>query len=203
MTRSSGFIFLLTRLLRGATCKHSACLLDDPISTHTPLARRDPPECILPVHPGYFYSHASCEARQRIDCIGGENYLISTHTPHAGRDEYPTGAGVQCFRFLLTRPMRGATRSVLRKCVWDGISTHTPHAGRDLVKVKSGNGSFISTHTPHAGRDFLFQQVFLQSPISTHTPHAGRDEKSTGDLRGKFNFYSHAPCGARPNHLEN
>ena len=93
--------------------------------------------------------------------------------------------------------MRGATRSVLRKCVWDGISTHTPHAGRDLVKVKSGNGSFISTHTPHAGRDFLFQQVFLQSPISTHTPHAGRDEKSTGDLRGKFNFYSHAPCGAR------
>ena len=153
MTRSSGFIFLLTRLLRGATCKHSACLLDDPISTHTPLARRDPPECILPVHPGYFYSHASCEARQRIDCIGGENYLISTHTPHAGRDEYPTGAGVQCFRFLLTRPMRGAT----------------------LTHAETGNntGDFYS-HAPCGAR-----------------PGEGKIRKWL------IHFYSHAPCGAR------
>ena len=34
-------LFLLTRLLRGATCSDRAAFISSMISTHTPLARRD------------------------------------------------------------------------------------------------------------------------------------------------------------------
>ena len=40
---------------------------------------------------------------------GGRQRRISTHTPHAGRDQQTlTICGIRC-QFLLTRPMRGVT----------------------------------------------------------------------------------------------
>ena len=100
----------------------------------------------------HFYSHAPCGARQLL-CL----FRI--------RDK----------KFLLTRPMRGATRYSTRR---------------------SGS-KCISTHTPHAGRDFLCAIALAIAYISAHTPHAGRDQTSP-KRRGKSrNFYSHAPCGAR------
>ena len=78
---------------------------------------------------------------------------ISTHTPHAGRDNHvperftyfgdfyshaPCGARPGIVRlcrhsltFLLTRPMRGATALFIQFLTKTPISTHTPHAGRD------------------------------------------------------------------------
>ena len=78
--------FLLTRLLRGATCFFRSRFQNNCISTHTPLARRDLPEsfkCLfqqISTHTPLarrdvvfacktcvrknFYSHASCEARR-------------------------------------------------------------------------------------------------------------------------------------------
>ena len=55
-----------------------------------------------------FYSHAPCGARP--DTYGGGEAAesISTHTPHAGRDQ----AAITLFMAFI-------------------ISTHTPHAGRD------------------------------------------------------------------------
>ena len=57
----------------------------------------------------------------------------------------------------------------------------------------------ISTHTPLARRDLLDSFAIIdQIAISTHTPLARRDE---GFLQAVFwlrYFYSHAPCGARP-----
>ena len=101
--------FLLTRLLRGAT--DAAQLVPfyyeisthtplarrdlglycvgtfDLISTHTPLARRDQNTMADAASLNDFYSHASCEARQKIiEPPAGEDY-ISTHTPLARRDE--------------------------------------------------------------------------------------------------------------------
>ena len=58
--------FLLTRLLRGAT-RLPLCLQEHIyISTHTPLARRDGESRYLATLKYNFYSHASCEARQRV-----------------------------------------------------------------------------------------------------------------------------------------
>ena len=80
--------------------------------------------------------------------------VISTHTPHAGRDLNYHQLFSQTIRFLLTRPMRGATIDTVATDTRNEISTHTPHAGRDVIR-------------------HIIQ-------------------------RNVENFYSHAPCGARP-----
>ena len=56
-------IFLLTRLLRGATNLKIELIYQYIISTHTPLARRDQFRMRICEWLSYFYSHASCEAR--------------------------------------------------------------------------------------------------------------------------------------------
>ena len=78
------------------------------ISTHTPLARRD--RCHLaPFHQeGNFYSHASCEARR---LSGSFKEIRKT--------------------FLLTRLLRGATKTLINFSGITIISTHTPLARRD------------------------------------------------------------------------
>ena len=99
-----------------------------------------------------FYSHAPCGAR---------------------RGKLLTLQALE--KFLLTRPMRGATFTVMRSPYFRVISTHTPHAGRDLILTSCAQTNHISTHTPHAGRDGV---CFGVNASST-------------------DFYSHAPCGAR------
>ena len=101
---------------------------------------------------------------------------ISTHTPHAGRD-----------------------KSVLYMRPPFTISTHTPHAGRDTKWRWQSHMCLISTHTPHAGRDRQQKPYQNAVRISTPTPHAGRDDNGLGAEVPKADFYSHAPCGARPN----
>ena len=56
---------------------------------------------------------------------------ISTHTPHARRDQIPPALDRQRI-----------------------ISTHTPHARRDMWDATNTFDNTISTHTPHARRDF-------------------------------------------------
>ena len=116
--------------------------------------------------------------------------------------------------------MRGATKIKRQhwKVVW--ISTHTPHAGRDKNKKTAlESGMNFYSHAPCGARpirdmvyqdrgEFLLtrpmrgatQQTFWGSPesgISTHTPHAGRDEILADLDDDGWDFYSHAPCGAR------
>ena len=101
---------------------------------------------------------------------------ISTHTPHARRDQ-------------VNKQFQDGTI---------GISTHTPHARRDTAGTSKIMANGISTHTPHARRDnkqrrrkcakIQFQLTRLMRGvtkcsiisancimISTHTPHARRD----------------------------
>ena len=161
--------------MRGATLPFRAYAMIWNISTHTPHAGRDREH----------FGHSVIN-------------FISTHTPHAGRDLFvvvmelkgvhfyshaPCGARQrtrvdvsQVVQFLLTRPMRGATR-YFDKCM-DAldISTHTPHAGRDFANLGEQPIKNISTHTPHAGRDKTVSRAKDYASISTHTPHAGRDQ---------------------------
>ena len=83
-----------------------------------------------------FYSHAPCGARRsRPEGVDHENAIsthtphagrdlfrlrmlrkpvpISTHTPHAGRDLVGGVLIASYLRFLLTRPMRGATLRIM------------------------------------------------------------------------------------------
>ena len=62
----------------------------------------------------------------------GDTIIISTHAPHARRDENLGHEKAGHRQFLLTRLMRGAT--IRRECYDRNfiISTHAPHARRDM-----------------------------------------------------------------------
>ena len=67
-----------------------------------------------------------------------------------------------------------------------------------MKKIYINPGHSISTHTPLAGRDSADCIDERIQRISTHTPLAGRDRLiALGKTEG-LDFYSHAPCGARP-----
>ena len=122
----------------------------------------------------YFNSHASCEARHSRSIII-LRHIISTHTPHARRDDRLTG----------------------NKNAYS-ISTHTPHARRDGIENRlPKNLHNFNSHASCEARQklcdnmsaaFQFQLTRLMRgatsrcricqsvcSISTHTPHARRD----------------------------
>ena len=159
--------------MRGVTGRHGETESTNLISTHTPHAGRDTEameNCVM-LNISTHTPHAGRDTTARILRISSR---ISTHTPHAGRDVTAFEIYSLCFKFLLTRPMRGVTF----------FRTAIMIAGR------------ISTHTPHAGRDVVGQCVVRYLCISTHTPHAGRDADPRRVHQGRLHFYSHAPCGA-------
>ena len=125
------YLFLLTRLLRGAT---SASFIHDiikKISTHAPLARRDQHAQIRRAFCFYFYSRASCEAR------------LSPYT-----DSFTFAL------FLLTRLLRGAT-----DCCSMAFATSSYFYSRASCEARQILPRFkrcynkISTHAPLARRD--------------------------------------------------
>ena len=125
------------------------------ISTHTPRAGRDIKIITTDAGTVNFYSHAPCGARLPVAVWFLLTTWISTHTPRAGRDCFackeewldsdfyshaPCGARQNRLEnddilgeFLLTRPVRGATRQAENCEKFLAISTHTPRAGRDSV----------------------------------------------------------------------
>ena len=139
--------------MRGATSPRSKLTAFIVISTHTPHAGRD----ILPIREklpiSNFYSHAPCGARRTTDRLWD---------------------GIKLF--LLTRPMRGATRDFADNWIAFQISTHTPHAGRDI------NSRCI---------------IKRMSNFYSHAPCGARHEQNRAHAETNRNFYSHAPCGAR------
>ena len=116
--------------MRGATLTQKERKRITEISTHTPHAGRDALRGDVSPRGVNFNSHAPCGARPcrglaagtaitfqltrpmrgatMMGMLGIFAQMISTHTPHAGRDE-----------------IVGYTPAEI------GISTHTPHAGRD------------------------------------------------------------------------
>ena len=101
-------LFLLTRLLRGATHDQRKYNTYRYISTHTPLARRDygGTDESFPILD--FYSHASCEAR--LDDSGVYNVSSDFYSHASCEARHLSGfTTVGQTSFLLTRLLRGAT----------------------------------------------------------------------------------------------
>ena len=167
------------------------------ISTHTPLAGRDLVAIMRPHKRQYFYSHAPRGARR---------LFASFFYVREG--------------FLLTRPSRGATIIKMMPRPGGYISTHTPLAGRDLhISIWSHSAQYFYSHAPRGARPnppllipvgltFLLTRPSRGATleghdrpdrkISTHTPLAGRDvPKDITNIAWTY-FYSHAPRGARP-----
>ena len=118
--------------MRGATLDGTLFAFHLAISTHAPLAGRDPLALTQEVAQFSISTHAPLAGRDF--CNQRYHYgdrAISTHAPLAGRDaETPT----------------------LSKRITN-ISTHAPLAGRDNTEKTSSTDLYISTHAPLAGRD--------------------------------------------------
>ena len=167
--------FLLTRLLRGAT-----------------VARY-----IMKKHLGNFYSHASCEAR--LEKCGYDFFYEDFYSHASCEARRYWGSRIKTIEeFLLTRLLRGATKSTLKNCITYRISTHTPLARRD--------GAAEPPNRPHMrflltrllrGATLLLPQLNLK--LFYFYSHASCEARRTLILylQGRHNFYSHASCEAR------
>ena len=101
------------------------------------------------------------------------NLYIATHTTLTGRD--------------IARPTK--------KQIADRISTHTSLAGRDAARHHHVSSSEFLLTRPLRDVTALYLFVAFYAQISTHTPLAGRDGGERNHLWGRYDFYSHAPCG--------
>ena len=189
------------------------------ISTHTPHAGRDFLRHLTGMVLSNFNSHAPCGARLSVAAYPPTNRAfqltrpmrgatgldfwattrmsISTHTPHAGRDNIPCKTFPQRLYFNSHAPCGARLQRSYRQRTFSHFNSHAPCGARqrrDFPRIdgmefqltrpmrgatcrpaKQKLKRWISTHTPHAGRDQNQSSRFLLWGISTHTPHAGRD----------------------------
>ena len=144
-------VFLLTRPSRGATRSSPHVLMGHTISTHTPLAGRDPSPVNAHVNIVDFYSHAPRGARL-ADAVGKTAEKISTHTPLAGRD---------------------ASGKALH--LTNTISTHTPLAGRDRrVEGLEHRVLHFYSHAPRGARPVLMKTEYDFTDFYSHAPRGAR-----------------------------
>ena len=194
------YLFLLTRLLRGATTHYLSPHFQQPISTHTPLARRDEK---------LYFSRTS------------SGFLLTRLLRGATSCKYRRATYFK--QFLLTRLLRGATPRPMMRSSAIRISTHAPLARRDpfLLTEWIPYTDFYSRASCEArliaAVGGVFFPVFLLTrllrgatptpspetppqPISTHAPLARRDYYKCRKIHYLFHFYSRASCEARQYH---
>ena len=124
---------------------------------------------------------------------------ISTHTPHAGRDLPFLSISELLVSFLLTRPMRGATGPLPPVKAAAAISTHTPHAGRDVFSPFFAPCVLLFLLTrPMRGATQQIGMVRNDRRFLLTRPMRGATLPSASSTSFTSHFYSHAPCGARP-----
>ena len=124
--------FLLTRLMRGAT------------------NRRHRGYCRL----GFLLTRLMRGATYP-KYMEGDTIIISTHAPHARRDENLGHEKAGHRQFLLTRLMRGATKARHLAGHWLFLFLLTRLMRGATIRRECYDRNFIiSTHAPHARRDY-------------------------------------------------
>ena len=129
---------------------------------------------------------------------GKQKGYISTHTPHAGRDEFRTLVESLDENFYSHAPC-GARPAQAEKelAAKQNFYSHAP-CGARLETLFSNRLDFTFLLTrPMRGATILSNCGVGILTISTHTPHAGRDPCPGIACTVSTYFYSHAPCGAR------
>ena len=183
--------------MRGATITSKSNGRPKSISTHTPLARRDPYGLRIKRLYFNFYSHASCEARLLAFLISvpAKAHFYS-HASCEARRKFRIKTSRSC-TFLLTRLLRGATETDVSRIFAFLFLLTRPMRGATLLCLVWMCLTKISTHTPHAGRDVVSKKVANRaSDFYSHAP-CGARRKDIPRSRKPKHFYSHAPCGAR------
>ena len=168
--------------------------------SHAPCGARPTPP-IMPDNADNFYSHAPCGVRQPRRTLQSSVVTFLLTRPMRGA----TDVDVCCLTllvFLLTRPMRGATSPpALRDSQLQFLLTRPMRGATSPTEHFSSSSGFLLTRPMRGATYSCYGRKVDDAIISTHTPHAGRDEKVYQLVDpDTWDFYSHAPCGARPEH---
>ena len=140
-------LFLLTRLMRGAALQPRRHTQKLKISTHAPHARRGDVRSPYKWSRAYFYSRASCEARQLFTQIVLNHFIFLLTRLMRGAASTVAMVNLLVEKFLLTRLMRGAAQNAKQNISRHSISTHAPHArrGPDVMLITLSPGKFLLT----------------------------------------------------------
>ena len=170
-----------------------------PISTHAPLAGRDPTFLAMVHLKIYFNPRAPCGARLVVAALDRPVDHISTHAPLAGRDVNSSSLATRTKAFQPTRPLRGATELHDQGRAGVRISTHAPLAGRDWATVWDMLAAMrnFNPRAPCGARHLHPTMKPVALVISTHAPLAGRDKDDRARRAEDHYFNPRAPCGAR------
>ena len=172
-----GSEFQPTRPLRGATVGPFPADVADGISTHAPLAGRDPDGSPGYISPFGFQPTRPLRGATQSGRAVTVRFEISTHAPLAGRDDLVIVGAVVCVQISTHAPLAGRDPlSTVFGVVGRDFNPRAPCGARLLDLPAADHGVDISTHAPLAGRDL--QHVLAPvgvAVISTHAPLAGRD----------------------------
>ena len=190
--------FQSTHPLRGATC--------NPVSrwrarrtfqsTH-PLRGATLPHSTGSVSVQYFNPRTPCGARLSKVGTEGESKNISIHAPLAGRDPNTT-SNTPNVLFQSTRPLRGATASLIYSAVRKSFQSTRPLRG--ATYEIDGYTDYVAFQSPRpwgGATPAPLLAVSATMSISIHAPLAGRDRAAFARLTVCAYFNPRAPCGVR------
>ena len=168
--------FQPTRPLRGATVAVVPRVKRALISTHAPLAGRDPRGGPWQTPSHHFNPRAPCGARHMHHVLLIDALVFQPTRPLRGATVFGAVVLRMLIKFQPTRPLRGATEptSKLPTRLAD-FNPRAPCGARHVNRFAWYGSRKISTHAPLAGRDFCRFRYFQK-------------------LR---DFNPRAPCGAR------
>ena len=181
MTRNAeiAFLFQPTRPLRGATNPIGGAQGDHRISTHAPLAGRDP-RCRWPPRAShYFNPRAPCGARlQRYRATAPKDKDFNPRAPCGARLAHPPCTYLTVTGFQPTRPLRGATaRTAQSMRQVTAFQPTRPLRGATRSQfVYSFTNRYFNPRAPCGARPQSWCYVEAMKDISTHAPLAGRDD---------------------------
>ena len=190
-------LFQPTCLLRGATIGYACRAGVLEISTHAPLAGRDPQLLKLEILLSDFNPRAPCGARPVPGVFGNTGNLFQPTRPLRGAT-LCAGQRRCIFVYFNPRAPCGARRAApLWRTVCRIFQPTRPLRGATADRVAHLRAGLISTHAPLAGRDACARSDTEHITISTHAPLAGRDNRPRAVKKLERHFNPRAPCGAR------
>ena len=191
------------------------------ISTHAPLAGRDPAKIAV----GIIFeisTHAPLAGRDISNLRIYDTPRISTHAPLAGRDggilgaaravcahfnpRAPCGARLstppiphRSYQFQPTRPLRGATCLMLFPCKIELVFQPTrPLRGATAVnRCRRRAYQNFNPRAPCGARRRWKDRKLRRADISTHAPLAGRDCGGHRQKHDGAGISTHAPLAGR------
>ena len=141
-------------------------------------------------------THTPHAGRDQVGLYVGQQAIISTHTPHAGRDCCPQAA-VGTSRHFNSHAPCGARRALRRTDVTGAyFNSHAPCGARLHNGRENGYVPLFQLTRPMRGATASTSSALMVVSISTHTPHAGRDKRICQSVR-VFTISTHTPHAGR------